>query len=96
MVKPIDQMPGFKPKREEFKLENGHVRIEVTPPEMFALPTQSVVLSADQYVRYRTWYDEGKLIQNALPDLSIVEREILMSGLGNEDFLKMAGDEDDE
>src|SRR5215471_12864312 len=57
----------------------GHYLIKVTSP-MFR-PSQ-VVLTSDQYLRFKAWLNGSKLIQEALPDLSADDREILMTGCG--------------
>jgi len=94
-MKPINKLPGFAPRRREEQNTDGTWTVFVQPPAMFDLPEQCVRLSSDQYRRYRLWYDKGAMIQEALPDLSPSQREILMSGLGDEDFHKFAGDADD-
>jgi len=96
MIKPIDRVPDFAPRRREEKNADGTWTVHVQPPAMFSLPEQSMRLTADQYQRYRQWRDSGVLIQEALPELSNSQREILLSGLGDEDFHKFAGDDDDE
>ncbi len=49
----------------------------------------SVILTEDQYQRYKAWLVNGSLIQDALPDLGRDQREILMTGIGPEDFSKL-------
>lgn len=86
MVKPIDAL-GFGPKREVCEDGEGGYLVMVTPPKMLGLPTVTVPLTADQYRRYQLW-EGGMLMQNALPDLSPATREMLMTGLSDEDFKK--------
>jgi len=44
-------------------------------------------------VGYRAWMNDGELIQNALPTLSLGHRELLISGTCEECFNKMFGPE---
>lgn len=94
-MKPID-MIGFGPKREVTRDDKSEYILAVTPPKFVGdLPTQFVKLSEDQFRRYKLWLDDGVLIQNALHDLTIAQREIIMTGLGEEDFAKMAADDEE-
>ncbi len=90
---------GFGPKRE-IELNphpNLGATIHITPPKMMGeMPTQKVKLTEDQYRRYKTWANGPELIQNALPDLSPSQREMLMTGLGDEDFHEIAKSLDDK
>lgn len=80
-MKPIDMIPGFGPTREVKALDDGNFEITVTPPSWVGAGGKSVVLSHDQYLRYLQWRaDQGILIQDALPDLTDIQREILMNG----------------
>lgn len=76
---------GLGPTRV-IKVHDGGVTIEVTPPPMFGLPMRKVSLDPDQYERYKLWSEGNMLIQQALPDLSANQREILMTGTCQEDF----------
>jgi hypothetical protein len=85
---------GFSPSRRVVKSERGYT-VYVRPPRLVGeLPEVSVFLTLGQYQRYLCWRDGSQLIQEALPDLSPSEREMLMTGLGDEDFAKMARDEE--
>tara|TARA_R110000796_G_scaffold1199_2_gene4741 strand:- start:767 stop:925 length:159 start_codon:yes stop_codon:yes gene_type:complete len=46
------------------------------------------------YEQYDAWR-EGKLIQEAMPNLSVEEREFLMTGITAEEWEGMCGDEDE-
>ena len=93
---------GWGPKREEIQIPVGSRtdgkswEIRVTPPLIIGdYPTLSVLLTQDQYERYLKW-KQGMLMQEALPDLPPHTREVLMTGLGNDDFHNMCMDEDEE
>lgn len=58
---------------------------------------KEVKLTEDQYTRYLGW-KTGVIphIQDALPDLSAGERELLISGMCEECWDQMIGSEDEE
>jgi hypothetical protein len=85
-MKPIDVL-GFGPKRTVVQVGENYC-ITVTPPTATKLKARSVTLNADQWLRYQAWLG-GRLIQDALPDLSDDDREILITGIGPEDFAKL-------
>ena len=96
----VADMLGFGPKRVVYKGvgEKGETlyKVEVTPGALAGpnLPKQTVILTEAQFEGYQRWR-QGELIQDALPDLSDSDREILMSGLGDADFKRVAGGEED-
>jgi hypothetical protein len=90
-----DSIPGFAPKREVHESVCGYV-VTVTPPEFMALPSQSVCLTPDQFLRYKQWRDGVLFIQDALPELSAADKEILMSGIGPDEWDEMWSDESEE
>jgi hypothetical protein len=93
-MRPIDRIPGMSPTRREEKLTDGGKRIYVKAPAFMGTPEVSVDLTKEQYTRYVLWRDNRTLIQEALPELSIDEREKLMSGLDDAHFHKATrGDE---
>jgi hypothetical protein len=51
-------------------------------------------VSDDQVIRIGRW-KEGELIQDALPDLTVEQREMLLSGMTQEDWDKMAKEEEE-
>ena len=62
-------------------------RVFVKPPTFVGnLPQQHVDLTLEQFERYAQWLQGGIMIQAALPDLTVSQREILLSGLGDEEF----------
>lgn len=87
---------SLSPKRDERELPDGSWEVTVTPPHFFHLPGRTLTLTHDQHVRYKQWRDGRMMIQEALPELSISEREILMTGLGDADFKRFAGDPEEE
>lgn len=93
MIKPIDVL-GFAPKREAHKIPNGGWRIEVTPPLFTKLRGSTIDLTDEQYLRYKKWLQKGTLIQEVFPELTMAEREILLSGIGQEDFERLAKDDE--
>lgn len=85
---------GLGPFRHVEKIDTGY-RITVTPPAFVGTRPQSVNLTDDQYRRYQQWLD-GELIQRALPDLSGAEREILLTGIGDDDFNRLFPDDEED
>jgi len=75
------------PTREAAPQDDGTVIVYVTPPAMLELPRVSVHMAADQYDRYVQWRLGRGLIQDHLSDLSANDREKLMTGLADTDFL---------
>lgn len=93
MVKPVDTL--FKIDRKAVKLPDGNWQVMVTPPQQLRLPTTMVVLSKSQYLRYLEWGAGRMMIQEALPELSAADREILLTGIGNEDFQQIAREDEE-
>lgn len=94
-MKPIDQL-GFGPTRNVVEDGEGGYLLMVTPPKLLGpKPTMTINLTTDQYHRYLLWRDTGVLIQNALPELSNSERELIMTGLSDQDFHNVARSEED-
>lgn len=86
---------GFGPSRRITQLPDGRYIIHVRPPAMIGdLPEQQVPLTEEQYEGYKRWRDTGALIQDCLPDLSPSQREMLMTGLGDEEFHEICKDLD--
>lgn len=93
-MKPVDML-GFGPTRTAVKNPAGGYNVTVTPPEIVQMQGHTLHLTDDQYIRYQAWNEGGGLIQDVLPDLTGAQREILMTGMGDDDFqrLKQEGDE---
>jgi len=83
-MKPIDRL-GFGPKREAV-FADGKWAVTVTPPEWSGFSASIIRLTEDQYARFEMWLKDGGLIQHMLPELSKEDREILISGIGPEDW----------
>ena len=87
---------GFTPSRRVEQIPGGYT-VYVRPPKIVGeYPEVSVSLTKEQYERYLLWRKGPLMIQEALPDLSPSQREMLMTGLADEDFAKMAQDWDEE
>lgn len=85
-MKPIDRL-GFGPTRVVCEDGEGGYIVMVTPSKLLGpKPTMHVPLTASQYARYLKWMNQGMSIQDALYDLDATTREMLMTGLSNEDF----------
>ena len=79
-MKPIDKA-GLGPIRYEVLNRDGTTTVFVKPPDWIGEhPAKSVTLRPDQYQRYLAWRHAEILIQDALPELTTDEREILLNG----------------
>jgi hypothetical protein len=79
-MKPIDIL-GMGPRREVLKTSKGTYLITVIPPDWTRITeSKSIELTPEQYDRYLAWDEGGLLIQDALPDLTNDQREILITG----------------
>ena len=79
-MKPIEAL-GLGPTYvETWEAIEGKWLIEVTPG-MNLGPAQQLTLDEDQYERYSKWRRGEGLIQEMLPELSVDDRELLLSGL---------------
>lgn len=81
-------IPGFAPIRSSVKHIDGTYTVYVTPPKLSGFPSvpRSVHLTEAQFWTYRRWLDSGQSIQEAFPELSADDREVLLSGLPPEAF----------
>lgn len=80
-------------RRQAVAQEDGTWKVTVTPPRFTEFSPSSIILTNDQYCRYLQWQNGGVLIQNILHDLTPAQREILMTGIGPEEFDKAFRDE---
>ena len=90
-MKPIDML-GWGPTREAIRSKEGWL-VTITPKPMWGLPSVQIQLTDDQYIRYLDWQLRNCLIQDCLPDLSLADREILMTGIGPQQFSEMEDEE---
>ena|SRR5215467_4629439 len=90
------KIPGMQPSRRVIETTGTHVTVGVTPPEFMRLREQQLTLTTDQYARYLEWLGGGVLIQDILPDLTVDQREVLLSGIGSDDFDALVGDDEDD
>jgi len=90
MIKTIT-LPGMQPRRRVIETTGTHVIIGVEPPLFLGLPEQRLALTTEQYARYCIWLARGGMVQDLFPELSVSQREIILSGLGNDDFHRLAG-----
>ena len=67
--------------------------LSVTKPSTLSGLENTMLLDIT-YEQYDAWR-EGKLIQEAMPNLSAEEREFLMTGITAEEWEGMCGDEDE-
>lgn len=88
-------LPGFTPTRRVEVTDAGYTVYVKPPPIVGILPEVSVFLTPEQFERYQQWRNAELLIQDALPDLSRWQREMLMTGLGDADFHRMTSDWDE-
>ena len=92
-MKPIDMMK-LGPQRTSVRAADGIWTVTVTPPPWTTFAASTVRLTPDQHARYLTWLAGDALIQDALPDLSDAEREILITGIDDEQFSAAFGEDE--
>ena len=75
-MKPIDML-GLGPTRKEFHIESDDMyRITVTPPAWAEMEEgEELLLTPDQYRRYKKWMETGALIQDILRPKFQLKRE---------------------
>jgi len=95
-MRPIDLIPGFAPTRGVRREPDDSFTVTVKPPAFMGLPQVEVRLTRRQYLNYLRWINGDAMIQELLPELSADDREKLLSGIGDEDFRRLARDEDDQ
>lgn len=87
--------PSFAATRRVEQVDGGYVVFVKPPPIIGELPERHVVLTNDQYQRYLLWREGPLMIQEALPELTPSQREILMTGLDDAIFDKIADGSDE-
>ena len=81
-------LPGMTATRRVEQNGEGFI-VHVKPPAIMKQDREVAVhLTVDQYKRYVLWRAGAGMIQDMLDDLSVDEREKLMSGLTDESFEK--------
>lgn len=93
-MRPIDLL-NLGPQRTSVRGADGIWTVTVTPPAWTGFSASSVKLTPDQHRRYLAWLAGEELIQDALPSLTAATREILMSGINDEQFTAAFHDEDE-
>ena len=94
----IDNL-GMGPTRELIKNKDGTYTLKVSPPAWAGFEPgyfSEITLNADQVNRYYDWKNSQILIQDAFPDLNADEREIILSGISDDKFHKLAKERKDE
>jgi hypothetical protein len=88
---------GLKPRYNIRHVGHDLFEIDVTAPEVFGGATTIVQLTLDQAARFADWdCKKIPLIQEALPDVSADEREILLTGMTPEVWNQFTSDDDDK
>jgi hypothetical protein len=88
-------MPSaFGPKRLETVMDSGEVVITVIPPAWTSFKATNITLNPDQFRRYKEWLATSELIQNKLPELTNAEREVLLSGISEDQWDREFGEND--
>jgi len=80
------KIPGMEPVRRTIKTTGTHVTIGVKAPDCMETPEQELSLTNEQFSRYLQWLAGGVNIQEAFPELSPSEREVILSGLPDDFF----------
>ena len=55
--------------------------------------TLNINVTEDELLRVENRYNSKELIQNIVPNLTMDEREFLMTGITNEEWIKVFGEE---
>ena len=55
--------------------------------------TLNINITEDELLRVENRYNSKELIQNIVPNLTMDEREFLMTGITNEEWVKVFGEE---
>lgn len=93
---PITLPPSLAPERIHLPQQDGSYLIKVIPPAITKLPASEVSLTASQFERYLMWRRGKVMIQDALPELTADQREMLMTGIGPAAWDRLFPPEDDK
>lgn len=96
MTSILEKLGMSGPTRAEEQLPNGNTRVTVTPPEWSGFSPSTIELTPNQFRRYQIWRAGLKMIQEALPELTADQREILMTGIGPREWDAAFKDDEDE
>jgi hypothetical protein len=87
-MRPIEQLrcgPAYS-----WREHGDKMLITVVPPEWAKMGNgASIELTADQFKRFLEWRKGEAIMEVALPELSLDQREILISGIGPDDWKKL-------
>jgi hypothetical protein len=89
---------GLGPKREIVDNKDGTYTLKVSPPAYAGFEPgycSEIVLSEEQVLKYEAWTNSHILIQDAFPELTATQREIILTGIADRDFKKLARDDED-
>lgn len=89
-MKPIDIL-NMGPTRTVTENQDGTYTIKIVP--RFG-SGGSITLNQKQWLGYLAWQN-GELIQRALPDLTPSQRELILTGLNDEEFFEATYEDDD-
>lgn len=92
-MKPIDIL-NMGPTRTVTENQDGTYTIKIVPPSFMGGSGGSITLNKKQWLGYLAWQN-GELIQRALPDLTPSQRELILTGLNDEEFFEATYEEDD-
>lgn len=85
----------MEPERKVDLLPNGSYRWTITPPAWSGFSQSIVILTEEQTNRALAWIDgRFRTIQEALPDLSADDREVILSGIGKDEWDAAYGDDE--
>jgi hypothetical protein len=56
--------------------------------------TMDINITESELIRIENRRESGELIQNIVPNLSMTDREFLMTGVSNEEWVRMFGEID--
>jgi len=56
--------------------------------------TMDINITESELIRIQNRRESGELIQNIVPNLSMTDREFLMTGVSNEEWVRMFGEID--
>jgi hypothetical protein len=85
-MKPVDMIVHGPTRKAHHNKETQMWDLTITPPRWSGFSASTISLTDDQYARYLSWHTKGAKIQDALPDLTAAQREILVSGINQTEW----------